>query len=191
MSLEFVSTLAAVATFVVIATTAVAALVQLRHLQAGNQLAAMLSINALWDSVEMSRADSYLRTQLPERLRQSDYASSLLENRRNREQHPEVFLCDIWEQIGTLIKYRFVQQDPLLDIAGGAIYDHWERLALTIAILRARFGPAIYENFEYVAALGKQWRQRHPNGAYPASMERLPLPRPEKSTPAPSKPGQR
>lgn len=183
MSLELVSTLAAVGTFAVIATSAIAAVVQLRHLQSSNQLQAMLSINALWDSPEMSRADTFVRVQLPSRLRQADYAPSLIENRRNRELHPEVFLCDVWEQIGTMVKYRFIQQDPLLDIAGAAIYDHWQRLEVPIALLRERFGPALYENFEYIAALGKRWRAGHPSGAYPARMERLPLPQ--------SKPGPR
>jgi|SRR5215469_1782825 len=44
MSLEIVSTAASVATFIVIAATAIAAIVQLRHLRTSNQLAGLLNI---------------------------------------------------------------------------------------------------------------------------------------------------
>ena len=187
---ELISALASVGTFIVIATTAVAALIQLRHLQSSNQLQAMLAINERWDTPEMSIADHFVRTKLPERMKQTDYAESLFVNRRNRRLHPEMFLCDVWEQIGTMVKYSLIQKEPLLDIAGGAISDQWDSLGVPIALLRQRHGPSLYENFEYLAALSKRWVGEHPRGAYPSGMARLtlPLPTPSLRPPAPGTP---
>ena len=44
MSLELINTFATLLTVAIIAATAVAAMVQLRHLRAGNQINAMLAI---------------------------------------------------------------------------------------------------------------------------------------------------
>jgi len=46
MSQEILSTAAAIGTFVVIAATAIAAVVQLRHLRAQNQLTGLLTVLA-------------------------------------------------------------------------------------------------------------------------------------------------
>ena len=178
MSPELISAIASVATFVVIAATAIAAIIQLRHLQSSNQLQAMLAINERWDTPEMSAADHYVMAELPTKVERAEYAASLLKSRRNRATHPEIFLCDIWEQIGTMVKYRLISRDPLLDIASGAISRQWDNLGPTIAILRQAEGPSLYENFEYLAALSKEWQTAHPLGAYPSGAQRLRLPPP-------------
>jgi len=56
MSLELLNTLATLATCLVVATTAIAALIQLRHLRASNQIHGQLAINALIQSEEFRRA---------------------------------------------------------------------------------------------------------------------------------------
>ena len=178
MSLELISTLAAVGTFVVIATTAVAALIQLRHLPASNPLQAMLAITDTWDGPDVSRAMHYVRSELPARRKLADYQASLFTNRHDRSLHPEMLVLDVWEQIGTLVKYKLILVRPLLDIAGGAISDQWDELAPTIALLRPRTGPSLFENFEYLAVLSKEWKKAHPDGVYPPGIERLPLPPP-------------
>lgn len=179
MSLELVSVLASVGTFIVIAATAIAALVQLRHLQSSNQLQAMLTINEKWDGAEISRAAHYVDSELPARMAQGDYAASLLAHRRDREQHPEILVCEFWEQIGSMVKYGLIMKKPLLDLCCETVAAQWDRVGMPIAILReASKNPAFFENFEYLAALCKEWIQSHPQGAYPQDMARLPLPVP-------------
>ncbi|MBV8280704.1 MAG: hypothetical protein JO347_01420, partial [Candidatus Eremiobacteraeota bacterium] len=48
MSLEQWNTVFSAATFIVIATASIAALVQLRHMRAGNQLNMLLTIMDMW-----------------------------------------------------------------------------------------------------------------------------------------------
>ncbi|MDQ2680235.1 MAG: hypothetical protein M3Y21_04315 [Candidatus Eremiobacteraeota bacterium] len=56
MTVEQISAAASVATVVVIAATAIAALIQLRHMSAGNQLDAILSLEADFRSAQVQEA---------------------------------------------------------------------------------------------------------------------------------------
>ncbi len=178
MSLELIGTLAAVGTFVVIAATAVAALIQLRHLQASNQLQAMLKLNEMWDGAEMRAAAHQVRVGLADRFKDPGYARSLDTSANDWSVHPEVRIITWWEQVGTLVKYGLIQADPFLDLAGGVVSADWDRLGMTIALMRrsSLSGPALWENFEYLAIRSRDFGRRHPGGAFPKHMERLPLP---------------
>jgi hypothetical protein len=181
MSIEMINTLAAVGTFVVIAATAIAALIQLRHLRAGNQLQAMLDINDRWNGPELQRVIRYVRYELPDKVKDPGYARSLEEHMRDTERHPEMQLADWWEQIGTMVKHGLIMEDPFLDLGGASVVGHWNLLTTTIAIVRVNRSPAVFENFEYLAAIGMRWLEQHPDGNYPKGLGRLPLPPPPKS----------
>ena len=56
MSLELINTLAALVTVSIVAATAIAALVQLRHLHAANQIHALLAVAEKLDSPEFTAA---------------------------------------------------------------------------------------------------------------------------------------
>lgn len=176
MSVELVSMLAAVGTFFVIGATAVAALIQLRHLQASNQLQAMLTLNAMWDDAAMRTASHYVRTELHARLKDPGYARSLDTSANDWVIHPEVRIITWWEQVGAMVKHGFIMEGPFLDLACTVVSDDWDRLGATIALMRKTRGPALWENFEYLAARGRDFTRRHPGGTFPAHIKRLSLP---------------
>ena len=62
MSLELVNTIATCATFVVIAATAIAAMVQLRQLRASNQIAAFNELRQAYENPKLVRGASYIDT---------------------------------------------------------------------------------------------------------------------------------
>jgi hypothetical protein len=64
MSLELVNTLATCATFVVIAATAIAAILQLRQLRASNQIIAFNELRQAYENPHLSAAHKYIDTQL-------------------------------------------------------------------------------------------------------------------------------
>jgi len=64
MTLELVNTLATSATFVVIAATAIAAIVQLRHLRASNQILAFNELRQAFESSDLAAAHKYVDTHL-------------------------------------------------------------------------------------------------------------------------------
>ena len=61
MSLELVNTLASLVTATVIGATAIAAIVQLRHMRMGNQITALLSLQNEFDSKDFRDAEDVIR----------------------------------------------------------------------------------------------------------------------------------
>lgn len=186
MSSELITALASAGTFIVIAASAVAALVQLRHLRANNQLAALLSIHSRWTDPTLQRAATYVRYELPNLYEAADYPDSLLTKGRDVEKHPETLILEFWDQIGTLIKYRLMSEGPLLEAVKFDVLREWEAVAPALGILRTKT-PNAYENFEYLVARTMEWLQEHPGGTYPPGMTRLQTPVPA----APQQPEER
>lgn len=147
MSLELINTLAAVGTLVIIAVTAVAALVQLRHLSSSNQLAGLLHTVKVYEAPEFQRDLSWMKFSI----------------------------ADLWEQTGVYIKYGLVSEEAFMDLAGGIVLVTWDAISEVIRIRREVTGDAMYENFEYLAARAAEWQKRHATN-YPAGTPRM-LPR--------------
>ena len=76
MTLEFWNTFFAAATFVVIAATAVAAIIQLRHLRSTNQMNALLTMMQMWESPGMQEHYHYLISEFPKRLEDPAFRAS-------------------------------------------------------------------------------------------------------------------
>jgi len=173
MPLEVWNTIFAGATFAVIAATAVAAVVQLRHLRATNQLSSLLTIMEMWATPEMQMHMRLMRTELKERLKDPAALSAYEQPGVSRADHPEMLIADFWEQVGTIVKYDLLDEDVLFDIANATITNAWRDLAPIIAVQRRRSGPSVFENFEYIAVRARQWAAAHPNGAYPRGVPRM------------------
>ena len=185
MTAETVNVFATVGTFIVITVTAIAALIQLRHMRASNQLQALLALTDRWNDKELQRSVTYVLEELPKRLTSPEYARSLRSSAHDHINHPELALCSWWEQVGGLIKFRLVPRAAFLELSSENVSAHWDSLAATITIVRTIRGPATYANFEYVAFLGKQWLKDHPVGDYPSGASRLAAPTPPRSVGAP------
>jgi|GEM_PF-5337717 hypothetical protein len=77
VSFELWSTIASVGTFLVIAATAVVAIIQLRHTRSGNQIAAAMTIHSFVESQEFQEGRRFIRDELvnlPPRCRVSPHA---------------------------------------------------------------------------------------------------------------------
>ncbi|HEV2909756.1 MAG TPA: hypothetical protein VGX02_10825, partial [Candidatus Eremiobacteraceae bacterium] len=74
MSLELLSAIAAIGTFVVIAATAVAAIVQLRHLRSSNQISAITGIQETIESPEFEAARRFIHSDLPLLMKEPRFA---------------------------------------------------------------------------------------------------------------------
>jgi hypothetical protein len=181
MTLELWNTIFAGATFAVIAATAIAALVQLRHLRASNQLAALLTILEQWKDPQLQEYISFVRHQLTERMKDPQFRADYAGN-ADRHVHLELHVCDWWEQIGSFLKYGLIDEAALMDTTCWQVSTMWGLLWPSIKLLREKSGPSAYENFEYMAVKGTLWMRAHPSGSYPKSMPRmadLPEPRSE------------
>ena len=189
MSLELVNTLASLFTATVVAAAAIAALIQLRHLRAGNQINAMLSIGEEFNEPRFTDARTFCRTHLAAALDDPLFREYFRSYGRDAAVVPEVnpqyqklreaavLLANACEELGILIKKGVIDQELFLDRYCWVILDFWKQLgALVVAAREATGNPAIWENFEYLTVLSDDWLRDHPT-SYPKGARRMPVKR--------------
>ena len=172
MSLETWSTVAAVGTFIVITASDVAALVQLRHLRTSNQLSGLMSVFEMLQDPSVRELVNFVRHELAERMKEDNFRASLLEIPIDRRKHPELYLCDMYNHIGSFVRSGLIDEQTYLQTDWYNVNLYWGLLADVIAIARTN-RPYIFENFEYLASRTKAWMTNHPHGDYPGAERRL------------------
>lgn len=172
--LDGINTAVQIGTLLVFAGTALAAIVQIRHLRASNELAALLQLSEELDSERMQAALRFVRFGLDEALARPAYRRDLGElGYVDATAHPEMDACNWFERVGSLVKHRLIDERTFLALFARLITYYWTHLEPVIALLRRERGAGQYENFEYLAALARAWLARHPQGTYPKSIARL------------------
>jgi hypothetical protein len=174
MSLEVVSTLASVGTFVVILASAIAAVVQLRHLRAGNDLQGLLKVLEMAYEPAIQDAFDFLTHDFPERIRDPAFQRELEMHPIDSHVHKELIAMEYYERLGSFVKNHLIDRRLYLDCSSPELY--WDSLAPVIGTLRKKQGMSAYENFEYLVVSAQDWNAAHPSGNYPAGMRRLATP---------------
>jgi hypothetical protein len=177
MSLELWNTLATFATFVVIAATAIAAIVQLRHIRGGNQIAAL---NELVETPEFEAARNLVAAELGEKLKDPAFRQQLSSKAAvSNENQPLISninaVGNFFEGMGVLVKTGLIDRDLVLEMWSLNVAGEWEKLAPATALMRRKSGSTGWDNFEYLAVLSQDWLAAHPNGTYPPGMRRIAL----------------
>jgi hypothetical protein len=174
MSLELLSTLAAIGTFIVVAATAVAAIIQLRHLRSSNQITAITGVQDAIESAEFAAARRFIQNELPRLMKDPQFASQL-ENRVLGDELQSVGrVGNVFENLGVFCKYGIIDKEIACDLFSGPILSSWTALAPFFAIRRRVLdAPALFENFEFLAMLAEDFEARHPDGAYPPGARRM------------------
>ncbi|MBD5634474.1 MAG: hypothetical protein IAI49_08355 [Candidatus Eremiobacteraeota bacterium] len=173
-TLDILNASVQIATLLVFGGTAVAALFQIRHLRASNELDALLRITEQLRSNDLQSAFRYVQTELDAKIADPLYRREL--GRRgfvDARQHPEMNVCNWFNEVGTLVKNRLIDERTFLDLFSRLVTYYWTRLEPVIAVLRRERGAGQYENFEYLSMLALRWQALHPNGAYPRRAKRL------------------
>jgi hypothetical protein len=177
MTAEALGAWASVGTAVVIGGSALAALVQLRHMRAGNQLEALLSLERDFARSDLQSALRYIQEQLPQRLEEFGYRRELeTVGFIDASAHPELTVCNWFSEIGTLLKHGLVAEAPFMDLFSRLIVHCWAHVASAVAIMRRTRGDSQYHDFEYLAARAARWVDRHPRGMLPRTFVRESLP---------------
>jgi hypothetical protein len=168
MGWDALTAISTFATFIVIAASAIAALKQLRHMNAGNHINAALALMDKWSSPEFASAGAYVYGgDLEKNLQDPAYRQELMRTPVNRERHPETVLLGYWEQVGSLVKQGFIAEAALMDIASLQCVAAWQRLSPVVAIMRRARGPLVMDNFEYLASRCMMWEAKHANDEFP------------------------
>lgn len=172
MSLEAWSTIAAVGTFLVITGTAITALVQLRHIRRSNQLAGLQSTLEMLQDPSVRELLNYVRHDLSEQMNDEVFRASLREIPINRRNHPELYLCDMYNHVGSYVRSGLIDEHIYLQTEWYNVSLYWRLLHDTIEQLRQN-RPYVFENFEWLAARAQDWRDEHPHGDYPKHEHRM------------------
>lgn len=176
MSLEFWTTIASVGTFIVIAATAVAAMVQLRHMRAANKVAAIQQFLMSYEGPEFRDAFHFVRTQLPVRLQDPTFRRALRGRMVDRSEHPEVNICNFFDQWGLYYRDNVIDRQSFMRVNAEIIIGFWERLQPVIALTAdPQRGNTAFQQFEYLTIQARRWVERNPDGDWPKGEKRIPL----------------
>lgn len=174
MSVEWIGVMLSAATLIVIAATAVAAVIQLRHLRASNQLSALLEILDQWNAPALREAYARFHSDLPAKLADPDFRDDYAgEGSMDRSAHPEMLVFDFWEQVGTYAKHGLIDERILLDIISSQVHNAWKRAVPALELARKANGPAVAENFEYLTVKAVLWNKKYQDGTYPRGLPRM------------------
>lgn len=173
MLMEILNTVASIGTFVVIAATAIAAVVQLRHMRNNNQLTGLLDVlGRVEDPVFNEWLDRAKRI-VPEQVQNPEFRKALTGGVFAREDNPWLNMMNSYEWVGSLIKHGLIPEEPFMDVYSARILSAWEVLEPVFAIARRRGDPSLWENFEYLVVRSREWEKNYPGGAYPKGVPRL------------------
>jgi hypothetical protein len=173
---EVLNVVASVGTFVVLAATGFAALIQLRHLRASNQLGALLSLERDFSSPDLQQSFRFVQRELDYRLGDPNYRAELARiGFVDSTAHPEINVCNWFNEMGALLKNNLVDESAFMDLFSRLAVQYWEILSPVVAIMRRRRGDGQYHNFEYLAIRARRWLSTHPAGHFPKGMARIPL----------------
>jgi len=170
MSPEFWTAFASMGTLIVIAATAVAAIIQLHHLRGSNQIIALNEFRESFESSELAHARDAV-FELDEKLKDPAFRRSLEDARPPESLGPVHYVGRLMELLGSYVKHGIVSKDIVLDLWAIVITTFWTRIAPTIVVMRRTTGPALYENFEMLACLAQRWLAKNA-ATYPKNLPR-------------------
>ena len=175
MPLDVVNVVATVGTFVVIAASAVAALIQLRHMRGSNQITALNEFRETLESGEISEAQRFVSFVLPDRMLDQAERVKMTTLPFTGDYAKIGSIANLFESLGEFVKIGIIDANIACDIWGFVVVRNWNALAPLTTYIRVTIGmPQLWENFEYLTILAKRYLERYPNGTYPPNMPRMP-----------------
>jgi hypothetical protein len=173
MNAEWVTALSTLGTFVVIAASAIAALLQLRHTRGSNQIVALTECREKLESNEFQDARRFVQRDLQKVLEDPEMVAALHDPVLPDDFRPAVYVANFFESMGAFVRYNIIDRKIACDLWCGVVLASWNAL-LPVTRIRREYDPGIRENFEYLAVLSKRFTDKYPT-SFPAGVERMPL----------------
>lgn len=170
MSAEWLTAIGTIGTFVVIAASAVAALIQLRHMRGSNQIVALTECRETLESPEFREAQHFVSYELPKRLQDPQEWRKIVELPFRGEYQAIATVANFFESMGLFVKNGIIDAHIACDFWAYVVLRNWDALAPIIPYVRKQLETnALWENFEYMAVLSKE----APGSSYPRGMSRM------------------
>lgn len=176
MSAEWLTALATAGTFVVIAASAAAALLQIRHMRSGNAISLLTAYNNEFDTLDFQLAFAYVRTALPQRLKEDAVLDELAQAPPFVGEFAAIrTIANFFEDMGAFVHTKLLDPHIVCTLYSENVTAAWKTIAPVAMLLRYKLGSAaIWENFEYLAYLATEFIERYPDGLYPKGLARMP-----------------
>lgn len=177
MTSDWVTAIATAGTFVVIAASAVAALMQIRHMRSGNAISLLTAYNNEFDTQEFQLAFNYVRSVLPGRLKEDAALDALAQAPPFVDEFASIrTIANFFEDMGAFVFTRLLDRRIVCTLYSENVTAAWQSIAPVAALLREKLDtPAVWENFEYLAVLSEDFINRYPSGLFPGSLRRMPV----------------
>jgi hypothetical protein len=185
MSLELLNTLATITTTIVIAATAIAAIVQLRHLRNGNQIAAQLALRQLLLDTGFWAAVGQARHEIPKLLEDPKFRQFVREYHLStaptveddeRFEGPYTAALAVGrnlENIGNMVRNGLTDPRIFLEQYATLVETAWNATEPLLKIRREAVGSdAPWEDFEYLTVLARDWNAKV-RSCYPSGVRRI------------------
>ena len=173
---EFWVAVASVGTFLVIAATAIAAIIQLRHMRAANQVAAMQLFARTYEGAEHQSAFHFVRAELKQRLEDPQFRQELRSGDTDRAKHPEIQVCNFFDQWGLYYRSGVIDRRAFMRVNSGVVTGMWDILEPVITLLADPVhGNLSFQQFEYLTVQARRWQKCNPIGDYPPGEQRIQL----------------
>ncbi|HZV80241.1 MAG TPA: hypothetical protein VFF60_11600, partial [Candidatus Binatus sp.] len=158
MTLELWNTFATFGTFIVIAATAIAALVQLRHARSGNQISALTEMRDSFETPQFAAAAQFVSTQLASKLEDPEFRYQIVNRSARRLDTVDlitkiVTVGNFYDALGLLVKTGLVEGELALNIWANQASRSWDALAPVAALVRPAQTQAVWEHFEYFVVM--------------------------------------
>ncbi len=177
MTPEHWNVVISVATLAVLLAAAIAALVQLGHIRASNELNTFSEAFELWYSAPVQLGLAFINRELSAKMQEPEFRRELeTAGPVDRSRHPELHVIDFIDNFAIYIVVGKMREDMIMHAAAQLIEHFWRILGPTIAIMRRKRGQQLYVSFEYLAYRASLWNARYPNGYTPQGFTRLPNP---------------
>lgn len=177
MSAEWLTAIGTLGTFVVIAASAIAALLQIRHMRSGNAISLLTSYNNEFDTQTFQLAFIYVRSELPARLEQDAVMDQLAKAPPFVGEYEAIrTIANFFEDMGAFVLSNLLDSQIVCMLYAENATSAWRAISPVAALIRHKLNaPSVWENFEYLALLSTQFIERYPNGLYPKDLPRMPL----------------
>ena len=175
MSAEWATAIATAGTFIVIAASAAAALIQLRHMRGSNQIAALTECRETLESPGFNAARRFVVYELPNRLADPLQWRDALSVPFSGEYEAIPKVANFFETLGLFVKHGILDKRIVCDAWSGAVMTSWNALLPITTYMRVQISAHLWENFEYLAALSDTYLAKVQDvQTYPHTVKRMP-----------------
>jgi hypothetical protein len=186
MSLELLNTCASLATVAIVLATAIAAIIQLRHLRISNQITALLSIGERFDAPAYVDAYLLVDRKLESALEDPSFRAYEIAHARNQPlpdtdpallevRRAAVLIGNMYDELGLLVQNGLIDRNLFVYQYAPHIVEQWNRMEHYIAFTRdAQGNNGVWEMYECLVVVTFDFLRSNP-ATYPKGLRRLPL----------------